>query len=280
MTPPPVGLPPHDAFVPLAQEAGPSPHLPVVDEQQAPVLRLRGVCVGYPRHTPLLAHVDLDVRPGEVIGMVGVSGTGKTSLLKTIAGILPPRKGSVELLGRKAPRRPPRGTIGYIPQRLGLVTHSNVLDNVLLGTLHREPTWRSALHLPSARTLQQAHDVLDRVGLAHKMEEPVKELSGGQQRRVAVARALLQRPRILLADEFLSELDRATAEVVQDAVLELATVHDTAIILVEHHVRKARHMAHRVLEVQAGLLETLPEPPHPPAPSMPAVTASPVNGVA
>ncbi len=261
-------------------EPRPGRRLPVIDKHQEPALRLQGVCVGYGRHTPLLAHVDLEVAPGEVIGMVGVSGTGKTSLLKTIAGILPPCKGSVELLGHQAPKRPPRGSVGYIPQRLGLVTHASVLDNVLLGSLHREPTWRSALHLPSGRTLQESHDVLERVGLVHKMDEPVKELSGGQQRRVAVARALLQRPRILLADEFLSELDRGTAEIVQDAVLELATVHDTAIILVEHHVRKARHMAHRVLEVHAGLLEALPEPPLPNAPSVAAVTTSPVHGVA
>lgn len=278
---PPVGLPPNDSFAPLAPaQAEGRRRLPLVDPNRPPALRLAGVTVGYPGHVPLLAQVDLEVAPGEVVAMVGVSGTGKTSLIKTIAGILPPRKGHVDVLGNPLPRRPPRGSIGYIPQRLGLVSHATVLDNVLMGALHREPTWRSALHLPSTQALHEARDVLDRVGLTHKEEAPVKELSGGQQRRVAVARALLQRPRILLADEFLSELDRATAKIVEDAVLELATLHGTAIILVEHHVHKARHMAHRVFEVHAGFLQRLPEPPHQEGKTVTTVATPPVYGVA
>jgi phosphonate transport system ATP-binding protein len=259
---PPVGLPPQEDLHPREDTSSGRRLLsPSASSSSGPALALRDVTVGYHGQPALLAHVDLEVDPGEVIGLVGVSGTGKTSLLKTIAGILPPQSGHVEVLGRARPHRPERGSIGYIPQRLGLVTHASVLDNVLMGALHREPAWRSHLRLPARSTLKAARDVLERVGLAQKEEEQVKHLSGGQQRRVAVARALLQRPKVLLADEFLSELDRATSKIIEDAVLELAMEHGTAIVLVEHHVRKARHMAHRVFEVHAGMLERLPEPP-------------------
>lgn len=258
----PVGDPQQEMFAPKqAQEKPERPvvrHLPHGGE---PVIRLDGVTVGYHRKHPLIANVDFEVAPGEVIGLVGVSGTGKTSLLKTIAGITPPLAGDVEVLAARHPRRPPRGSVGYIPQRLGLVMHASVMENLLMGTLHRESAWRATFRTPSRRTAEQARIVLEQVGLSGKEQEPVNRLSGGQQRRVAVARALLQRPRVLLADEFLSELDRTTAKVVEDAVLQLATEHGTAIVLVEHHVRKARHMAHRVFEVHAGLLEPLPEPP-------------------
>lgn len=256
---PPVGFPHHEALVAQGDASARRP--PPPDSSAEPALRVDGVTVGYPGQPPLLAQVDLQAVPGEVVGLVGVSGTGKTSLLKTIAGILEPPRGTVEVLGRTNPQRAPRGSVGYIPQRLGLVAHASVLDNVLMGTLHREPAWRSALRLPSKETLAETRAVLERVGLAEKEEEPVNRLSGGQQRRVAVARALLQRPKILLADEFLSELDRATARIVEEAVLELATRHNTAIVLVEHHVQKARYMAHRVYEIRAGLLQPLPEPP-------------------
>lgn len=223
-----------------------------------PAVRIKGATLGYRGHAPILKGVDLDVPAGSVVALVGPSGAGKTTLVKALAGLLHAKSGTIEVLGISRPARADRGTIGYIPQRLGLVAHASVLDNVLMGALHRMASWRSALRLPDRATLQEAHVVLRSVGLEEKADEPVKELSGGQQRRVAVARALLQRPQLLLADEFLGELDKETAAVVEDAVLQLAHEHGTTIILVEHHVQKAARMAERVYRVDGGGIIRLP----------------------
>lgn len=229
-------------------------------DDQRPALHLDRVSAGYPSARPVVEGVDLVVRPGEVVALVGPSGAGKTTLLRTAAGLLRPYAGTVTVLGRRWPERCPRGTIGYIPQRLGLVHHATTLENVAMGGLHREPAYRNLLRLPTARLVAEAEAALDAVGLLDKADAPVKELSGGQQRRTAIARALLQRPRLLLADEFLGELDRQTAATVQAAVLHLAETQGTAILLVEHHLTKAHTMADRVHEVDGGRMRDITDP--------------------
>lgn len=222
----------------------------------AAVIQMRSVDLGYTGAAPVLRDVTLDVAPGEVVAFVGESGAGKTTLLKAVAGLLQPRAGELLVLDHAPRAAENRGRVGYVPQRLGLVQHASALENVLIGGLHREPTWRNVMRAPSAGLLEEARLCLEKVGIGTKADAKVRELSGGQQRRVAVARALLQRPAILLADEFLSELDRKTADVVEAAVLELSEMHGTCILLVEHHVDKARTMADRVFSVnQTSLVD-------------------------
>jgi ABC-type phosphate/phosphonate transport system ATPase subunit len=199
----------------------------------------------------------LDVAPGETVAILGPSGGGKTTLLKAVAGLLPPRGGLLEVLGTQLPQRPPRGSVGYVPQRLGLVRHTSVLDNVIHGGLHETKWLQSLLHRVPAHLGERGARALAALGLADKTDESIHRLSGGQQRRVAVARALVQRPRLLLADEFLGELDPATTEVVVTAVKALQKETGMAIVLVEHQLDQAIRIADRVYRFKGGALEPM-----------------------
>ncbi len=207
-------------------------------------VRLSNLEVGFQGQT--LLHIeDFHVNPGEVLAITGPSGIGKTSLLKTIAGLLRPISGYVQVCGATIPNRPERGSIGYIPQKLGLVRHSSVWANVMLGSRAGNPRSSSRARATSA---------IEDLGLIEKKNEPVKLLSGGQQRRVATARTLAQRPRLILADEFLSELDDETSERVVKSVLNYVRENDAAMILVEHDISRAREISDRLLVIDDGRL--------------------------
>tara|TARA_B100000686_G_C16790326_1_gene978247 strand:- start:1214 stop:1885 length:672 start_codon:yes stop_codon:yes gene_type:complete len=208
------------------------------------VVRITNLEVGF-QSIPLLFIDDLQVKPGEVLAITGPSGIGKTSLLKTIAGLLKPVSGSVQVCGNTIPQRPVRGSIGYIPQKLGLVRHTSVWANVMLGS--RAGNTRSTARY-------HANTAIEAMGLKEKKNEPIKRLSGGQQRRVATARTLAQRPKLILADEFLSELDEETSERVVDSVMNYVRESDAAMILVEHDVSRAREISDRLLVIDDGRL--------------------------
>lgn len=207
-------------------------------------VRLSNLEVGF-QGQMLLNIEDFHVNPGEVLAITGPSGIGKTSLLKTIAGLLRPISGYVQVCGATIPNRPERGSIGYIPQKLGLVRHSSVWANVMLGSRAGNPRSSSRARATSA---------IEDLGLIEKKNEPVKRLSGGQQRRVATARTLAQRPRLILADEFLSELDDETSERVVKSVLNYVRENDAAMILVEHDISRAREISDRLLVIDDGRL--------------------------
>lgn len=217
-------------------------------------LRLRDVRVGYTGRDDVLQGIDLDLEQGESAAIMGPSGGGKSTLLKTVAGLIPPRAGTVEVLGHRLPDGPPKGSVGYVPQRLGLVRHTSVFDNVLHGSLHQATRWQSLLHRAPAGAVDRAWDALKAVGLDDKAEDPIHRLSGGQQRRVAVARTLVQRPRLLLADEFLGELDDQTAGTVARVVDQLREEEGTAVLMVEHRLDQARRVAHRIYRMEHGTL--------------------------
>ena len=208
------------------------------------VMRVSNLEVGF-RGNALLSIDDFHVDAGEVLAISGPSGIGKTSLLRTIAGLLRPVSGKVQVCGATIPKRPPRGSIGYIPQRLGLVRHSTVWANVMLGS--RAGNSRST-------SRESAINAIQSMGLWDKKNEPIKRLSGGQQRRVATARSLAQRPKLILADEFLSELDEETSDRVINAVLSYVKSNDAAMILVEHDLSRAREISHRLLVIDDGRL--------------------------
>ena len=145
---------------------------------------------------------------------------------------------------------PGRGQLGYIPQRLGLVRHATVMHNVLLGS--------NASHSPrlgifsSRKAKDEAKSAIISMGLEEKMNEPVRRLSGGQQRRVATARTLAQSPSLIMADEFLSELDEETMNVVLNKVTEFVRKSKSALLFVEHDISRAKSVADRLLVIDDG----------------------------
>ncbi len=216
------------------------------------IVQLDGVTIGYDENKPLATIPSLLIKKGEILAIAGPSGIGKSTLLKTIAGLVSPLQGSLEVCGATLPKRPHRGDLGYIPQKLGLIRHASVMHNVLIGS--RASMCRSMQIFTSKEAKESARNAIFEMGLEQKMWDPVKRLSGGQQRRVATARTLAQAPRLILADEFLSELDDETVSNVAGTVVRYARENEAAVILVEHDVSRARELADRLVVMDDGRL--------------------------
>ena len=213
-----------------------------------PILRILAAEIGFEKQEPLLEEVELELRPGEIVGIIGRSGIGKTTLLRTIAGLIPALSGTVEAPVAK-------GEIGYIPQRLGLITHQSVGYNVIMGALPRAPLWQTIISMPGGELRESAREAIQAVGLSDKVLDPISQLSGGQQRRVAIARSMVQQPRLLLADECLGELDAETAKEIIDLIQSLAAERNIGILIVDHNPVRARTFCDRVLQVRGTRLE-------------------------
>ncbi|DAC56034.1 MAG TPA: ATP-binding cassette domain-containing protein [Candidatus Poseidoniales archaeon] len=209
-----------------------------------PLLILDKLVIGY--NEPLTGPLSLEVSRGEVVAILGPSGAGKTTLLRTIAGLVMPLGGS------SRQRVDKKGGLGYIPQNLGLARHATVAHNVSLGAGVRMK-WSLSMY---AERRKQTMEALEKVGMEHKATEPVRRLSGGQKRRVATARTLAQRPQLILADEFLSELDDRNASAVMDAVSPLLD-EGSSLIMVEHHAKYALKYATRVWHFEDGKFSDL-----------------------
>ena len=201
------------------------------------ILSLNDLVIGY--GDPLSEPISLEVKPGEIIAILGPSGIGKTTLIRTIAGLVRPLSGSFTLNLER------RGGLGYIPQRLGLVRHATVAHNVSLGARENIPWSKTMFQERKERT----YEAIRTLGIEDKATEPVRRLSGGQQRRVATARTLAQRPQLMLADEFLGELDQTNVDIVLGAVGKLVE-NGTAIVMVEHHEDNAKNFATRIWEIK------------------------------
>jgi len=213
-----------------------------------PVLSIRQAVIGFEKDKPLLVDVNLDIHPGEIIGIIGRSGIGKSTLLRTIAGLLSPLSGDIDVPSA-------RGEIGYIPQRLGLINHQNVGYNVMMGALARAPFWQTLFSLPGIELRESARSAIEAVGLSDKVLDSISQLSGGQQQRVAIARSMVQQPTLLLADECLGELDSETAKEIIELIQKLAQENNIAIIIVDHNPVRVATFCDRVLQVKGTHIE-------------------------
>lgn len=220
------------------------------------VLKLSGLCVGY-SGTLLLRGVEEALAPGELVAVMGPSGAGKTSLLRCVAGMMEPVEGSVRFAfgpGQDGltPRQC-RRCLGMVFQHLRLVPNATVLTNVLCGALGHLPSWRTLFGFPREEK-QRALSLLEAMEIGHLAHCLVSKTSGGERQRTAIARALMGRPRVLLADEPVSHLDRRLAAKVLDFLRAYALREDMAILCVLHDRELARRFAHRVWEVRGEAL--------------------------
>jgi lipoprotein-releasing system ATP-binding protein len=219
-------------------------------------LQVRDLCKDYPTRSGPLAVVrgiSLDLDPGEALAVMGPSGSGKSTLLYILGTLEQPTSGSVRLADRDPFALPERQLadfrnrhIGFVFQDHHLLPQCSVLENVLIPTL--------VAHDDRAKVEAWARELLDRVGLSGRLDHRPAELSGGERQRVAVARALIHRPVLLLADEPTGNLDRHTAQAVGQLLLDLHRQERNILVVVTHSADLAQ-LFPRQAEMLDGALQ-------------------------
>ena len=223
-------------------------------DAQQPLLELEQVTKQYetpPEPTLVLRGVDLRIATGESVAVVGPSGCGKSTLLNLIGTLDRPTSGSIAFKGQDLLRYTPAEAarfrnreIGFVLQRHHLLPQCNVLENVLVPAL---------VNPARGDADERASRLLELVGLSHRIGRRPSELSGGERQRVAVVRALINSPGLLLADEPTGSLNEEASENLAALLLELNREQEMALILVTHSLRIAERMG-RVLELRDGML--------------------------
>jgi lipoprotein-releasing system ATP-binding protein len=222
------------------------------------VLNCRGLAKTYAEgdlHTPVFADVDLQVKRGETVAIVGASGAGKSTLLHLLGGLDTPSAGEVDVVGQPMSRLSDRErgrlrnqALGFIYQFHHLLAEFSAVENVAM------PLLIAGVAVSEAEA--SAERLLTRVGLQHRLRHKPGELSGGERQRCAVARALVTRPACVLGDEPTGNLDEKTAAVVYQLMLELNREIGTSFVLVTHDRALARTMD-RAMELVSGVLRPL-----------------------
>ena len=214
-----------------------------------------GLCKSFsegPSVLHVLKGVELIVQPGETLAIVGASGAGKTTLLQLLGGLDRPTSGSVKIFGDDLATLSAKDcgevrnqSLGFVYQFHHLLPEFNAVENVAMPLLLRR--------LPLGEVRAKAASLLERVGLADRLEHRPGELSGGERQRVAVARALVTNPAVVLADEPTGNLDPHTGERVLELMLDLNRETGTSMVLVTHDAAIAARME-RVLQLHDGAL--------------------------
>lgn len=225
-----------------------------------PVLEVRDLRVRYANQGPeVLRGVSFAVEDKDFCAVIGASGAGKSTLIRCINRLVEPTSGEIVLfgenvvtLGPKALRRL-RCRIGMIFQEFNLVNRMSVMDNVLSGRLGYTGSLRSVFKLFPREDIDRALDLLERVGLSDHVDKRADELSGGQRQRVGIARALMQRPKLLLLDEPTSALDPKISRDVMRLITELAREYRVPVLCNIHDVQLALEFCNRIIGLQDGL---------------------------
>ncbi|KOE81480.1 ABC transporter ATP-binding protein [Vibrio sp. SA48] len=202
-------------------------------------------------HLTILKEVNLEIKSGESVAIVGTSGAGKSTLMTLLAGLDTPTQGEVELLGQPLSKLDDEAraairseSVGFVFQSFLLIPSLSALENVTLPCLLKG----------EKEDIERAKSLLISVGLEHRMHHSPAQLSGGEQQRVALARAFMINPKVLFADEPTGNLDQETAAKVVELLFELNKQHGTTLVLVTHDPALAAQ-CDRTLRMQAGMLE-------------------------
>ncbi len=217
-------------------------------------IRLEGLSKVYPmpgEEVRALKEISVSIDSGEFVSVVGSSGSGKTTLLYVLGLLTPPSSGMYEFGGRDVTRLSDRerssvrgSQIGFVFQSFHLLPQLSVYDNVLLSTRYAMQNGNASSYASRAK------DLLERVGLAHRLTHRPRELSGGEMQRVAIARALMGDPSVILADEPTGNLDETNGEQIFEVLGDLAKEGKT-VILVTHNLSLAKR-THRQIQLKDG----------------------------
>ena len=224
------------------------------------MIKFKNVSVTYPGGVEALKDLNLEIKDGDFIIIVGLSGAGKSTLLRTVNNLVKPSTGSVYLEGKnvtsakKKELKKIRSQIGMIFQTFNLVNRSTVLKNVLTGRLSNISTIRSILGLWPKDQKEMAFEALNQVEILEKAYVRASNLSGGQQQRVGIARALSQKPKVMLADEPVASLDPITSRVVMSYLKKINTELGITTIVNLHFLDLAKEFGDRLIGLRDGEL--------------------------
>ena len=224
------------------------------------MIKFENVSVTYPGGVEALKDLNLEIKDGDFIIIVVLSGAGKSTLLRTVNNLVKPSTGSVYLEGKnvtsakKKELKKIRSQIGMIFQTFNLVNRSTVLKNVLTGRLSNISTIRSILGLWPKDQKEMAFEALNQVEILEKAYVRASNLSGGQQQRVGIARALSQKPKVMLADEPVASLDPITSRVVMSYLKKINTELGITTIVNLHFLDLAKEFGDRLIGLRDGEL--------------------------
>jgi phosphonate transport system ATP-binding protein len=221
-------------------------------------LFIKGLVKEYVPGKPVLRGLNLTIAAQGITAIIGPSGTGKSTLLRCINRLVEPTQGEIRLNGedlvplKGRALRLARRRIGMVFQEYNLVERLSVMENVLSGRLGYVSFWRAWLRRYAAEDIARAFELLEAVGLPEQATRRADALSGGQRQRVGIARALMQRPELLLADEPTSSLDPRTAIEIMELMTGLSTSARIPLVVNIHNVDLARRFAQRVIGMAGG----------------------------
>ncbi len=224
------------------------------------MLRIENLEKFYPTGDHALKSVHLEVPRGQVMALIGPSGAGKSTLIRCVNRLVEPSSGAVYLGDIDLTRlgsgelRHARSRMGMIFQEYALVERLSVMENVLSGRLGYVGFWRSFFRKFPQSDIDEAFELLERVGLDHMADKRADELSGGQRQRVGICRALIQNPELLLVDEPTASLDPKTSRQIMRLICELCEDRQLAAIINIHDVLLAQMFARRIVGLQLGTI--------------------------